>query len=863
MGSYFVKIIIRIAKWIVKKLLVIALFVPVENPNHIIYDKQLLEEYDFIVVGSGAGGSPLASRLSEDHHHSVLLLEAGGAGSGFADWPLFTTLIYNVRKYDWTFHNVRDEGYCIGYKKQQCTLNRGKMLGGSTGINGMMYVRGNKNDYDQWERLGNPGWGFRDVLPYFIRSEDNQDPYLRQSPYHGVGGYLPVSSARYLSGLAGIWIQAARHLGFEIGDINGDRQIRFMNSQSTTKLGERWSAARAFLRAASRRPNLNILIHSHVTRVIIDPVSRRARGVVFYKNRRRHVVWARKEVILSAGAFASPQLLKLSGVGPCAELRKHGIPCIHDLPGVGENMQSHFGIGGIDFLTKKKPGLTLAHFINLKSLHNYVKHRTGPLASYLLLEGTGFAHSGVDNTSVSSDWPDLQFLFYPLHLATDGGLLFRIILGMSEKLWIKRFKPAKFKPGYRIVPVMLHPRSRGRVVLRSRNPWQHPDIFLNLFDDPRDLAVLREGGRLAERLGLSAPFRRVGGRLQPAPNPYCHLHPRGGPDWWDCSIRVFAETIWHETSTCAMGPASDPAAVVDNQLRVYGISGLRVVDASVMPRITSGNTMAPTIMIGEKAADLIRAHWHAVSLGRDPEHFVESYALHPHRHGLYTPQGAHLDTEEVLADDWWERKGSFETVQQEAAVSETSWDVYGPSEMSQDKNIPSAVTLEQEGAFTAATLEQEGALSDLSQENAFSAAHPKQEEAPSGAALGQEVDPSTTFTNQEAVLLAASQDQEDALPAVPQEQGGTHLSAEMVSGEERQQQLQPQQQLQKLDWLHGQPYDHLSENPPDEDQDEQKLRQIERLLQLDVREEDVRQTEFGRLGAVIDRLHQRLEALQG
>ncbi|KAF0297642.1 Glucose dehydrogenase [FAD, quinone] [Amphibalanus amphitrite] len=543
MGSYFVKIIIRIAKWIVKKLLVIALFVPVENPNHIIYDKPLLEEYDFIVVGSGAGGSPLASRLSEDPHHSVLLLEAGGAGSGFADWPLFTTLIYNVRKYDWTFHNVRDEGYCIGYKKQvnnQCTLNRGKMLGGSTGINGMMYVRGNKNDYDQWERLGNPGWGFRDVLPYFIRSEDNQDPYLRQSPYHGVGGYLPVSSARYLSGLAGIWIQAARHLGFEIGDINGDRQIRFMNSQSTTKLGERWSAARAFLRPASHRPNLNILIHSHVTRVIIDPVSRRARGVVFYKNRRRHVVWARKEVILSAGAFASPQLLKLSGVGPCAELRKHG---------------SHFGIGGIDFLTKKKPGLTLAHFVNLKSLHNYVKHRTGPLASYLLLEGTGFAHSGVDNTSISSDWPDLQFLFYPLHLATDGGLLFRIILGMSEKvletaLWIKRFKPAKFKPGYRIVPVMLHPRSRGRVVLRSRNPWQHPDIFLNLFDDPRDLAL--------------------GGRLQPAPNPYCHLHPRGGPDWWDCSIRVFAETIWHETSTCAMGPASDPAAVVDNQLRVYG-----------------------------------------------------------------------------------------------------------------------------------------------------------------------------------------------------------------------------------------------------------------------------------------------------
>ncbi|XP_037068887.1 glucose dehydrogenase [FAD, quinone]-like [Pollicipes pollicipes] len=629
---------------IIKMFVMSAMFAPIDNPNLIVYDKPLHDQYDFIVIGGGSAGSVVASRLSEEPHSSVLLLEAGGAGTAYTEWPVLTTLVINDKRYDWRFKNVRDDGYCVGMEdqvrsacravSQKCLLTRGKMLGGSSAINGMVYVRGNRNDFDLWERLGNPGWGFRDVLPYFIRSEDNSDPEISRSPYHGKGGYLPVSSPRYVSDLGPLWIRAAKYLGLEVGDVNGDRQTRFMYHQTTAKYGERWSTSRAFLHPASHRHNFNILVHAHVTRIIIDPHTKRAKGVVFFKKKKRHVVWARKEVILSAGAFQSPQLLKLSGIGPCDELKKFGIPCIHELRGVGENMQSHFGLGGLDFITEKKRGLTLETLINVQAIKDYIKYRTGPLTTILLIEGTGFVSTRYNNISYGVDWPDVQFHFYPVNVATDGGGFYRHILGISDKLW-KRFKPNKFESGFRIVPINLRPRSRGRVLLRSRNPFQHPDIFLNLFDDPHDLAVLREGGRLAERIGTTPPFLRIGARPNTQPNPFCHRHPAGGPEWWDCRARVFTETIYHETSTCAMGPPDDHYAVVDNQLRVYGIAGLRVVDASVMPTITSGNTNAPTIMIAEKAADLIKAYWHAVHMGVDPAAYVERHALHVHGGKLY------------------------------------------------------------------------------------------------------------------------------------------------------------------------------------------------------------------------------------
>jgi len=653
-----------------KAVLVIAMFVPLHNPNNIVIDKPLRDTYDFIIIGSGWGGSVMASRLTEEPHHSALLLEAGKAGSAFTEWPLLSAALFDDDDYDWKYRSVRDEGYFIGMTKQRGKLRRARMLGGQSTFSFMTYLRGNRRDYDRWEKLGNDGWSYQDVLPYFIRSEDMRDRHLRRSPYHGVGGPVPVSPPRYISDLGPLFIRAAKYLGFSIGDVNGDSQTRFTHPHTTAKYGERWSAARAFLRPASHRPNLNIQVKAHVTRIIIDPVTKRARGVVFFKKKKRHVVWARKEVILSAGTFQSPLLLKLSGVGPCDELNKFGIPCIYELPGVGENLQSQIGLGDVDFVTEKNRGVAPSDLSSPTSFLKYIKDRSGPLATPLAIEGVGFAHSGVDNSTYHYDWPDLGLFFVAMGMATDGGYFFRNAEGINSKLW-KRFAKYQWKSGYRIIPVNLRPRSRGRVLLRSRNPFQHPDIFLNLFDDPHDLAVLREGGRLAERLGTTPPFLRVSAKLNSQPNPYCFKHPAGGPDWWDCRIRVFPLNAHEETSSCAMGPPDDHYAVVDNQLRVYGIAGLRVVDASVFPRVTSGSINAPVIMVAERAADLVKAYWHAVHLGVDAAEYVDKHVLHSG--GVYQYYGnedKHVDAHDHTVRDPAEHVDDSSDVHVEQDVDE-------------------------------------------------------------------------------------------------------------------------------------------------------------------------------------------------
>ncbi|XP_037084319.1 glucose dehydrogenase [FAD, quinone]-like [Pollicipes pollicipes] len=667
------------------------MFKPLDNPNKINHDKPIKDVYDFIIVGGGTAGAVLAARLSEDRRNSVLLLEAGDVGTAYTEWPMFTNLVYGSSRYDWRFVNVKDDGYCVGLREETCKLSRGKMLGGMSAFGRLMYVRGNKNDFDLWEQRGNAGWGYRHVLPYFIRSEDNQDPHLRRSPYHGVGGSLKVSNPRHVTSLAPIFLKSAADVGFHIGDINGESQSRFMLHQTTTLNAERWSTARGFLRPASHRDNLNIVVRAHVTRVIIDPRTRRAKGVEFFKHKKRRVAWARKEVVVSAGAFQSPHLLKLSGVGPCNELKKFGIRCLHDLPGVGENMQSHFGLGGVDFVLDKGAAEDVKDLLSWKRL----------LTSNMALEATGFVSSRINNDSYHMDWPDLQLLFLPEQLATDGGKFDRNRIGISKKLW-KRFAPYKDKPGYRIVPVNLRPRSRGRVLLRSGNPFQHPDIFLNLFDDPHDLAVLREGGRLAERIGLAPPFLRLGARLNNEKNPFCYRHPAGGPDWWDCRSRVFPESMLQETSTCAMGPPDDHYAVVDNQLRVYGVSGLRVVDASVMPTITSGDAIAATIMIAERAADFIKAYWYAVHKGVDPAHYVSHHLLQPHyvhgdghgKHVEYVERTDHVEhkkpEERIKLDEHVEPEESKQQEELEEQESEEQEDqeehaaATGPAEVEEN-----------------------------------------------------------------------------------------------------------------------------------------------------------------------------------
>lgn len=562
-------------------------------------------EYDFVVIGGGSAGAVVASRLSEIPSWRVLLLEAGPDENEVTDVPSLAAYL-QLTKLDWKYKTEPTGKSCLGMKGGRCNWPRGKVLGGSSVLNYMLYVRGNRHDYEHWEQLGNSGWGYEEALYYFKKSEDNRNPYLRNSPYHGTGGYLTVQESPWRTPLVVAFVEAGMELGYENRDINGEYQTGFMISQGTIRRGSRCSTAKAFLRPVRLRRNIHTAMNSHVTRIIIDPLSMRAKGVEFYRDGKKQVVWAKKEVILSAGSINSPQLLMLSGIGPGEHLRHIGIPVLKDLP-VGNNLQDHVGILGLTFLIDKPVAIVQDRLQAAPVTMHYVANGRGPMTTLGGIEGYAFVNTKYANES--SDYPDIQFHVAPASIASDGGAQVRKVLGLTDDVYDTVFKPITNKDAWTIIPLLLRPRSRGTVRLRSSNPFRNPVINANYFSEPRDIATLVEGAKIAVRVSQAKVFEQFGSRLHRTKLPGCKHLKFGSDAYWECHIRHMTMTIYHPVGTTKMGPPTDPEAVVDPKLRVYGVQGLRVIDGSIMPTISSGNTNAPIIMIAEKGADLIKNDW--------------------------------------------------------------------------------------------------------------------------------------------------------------------------------------------------------------------------------------------------------------
>ena len=542
--------------------------------------------FDFVIVGGGSAGATMASRLSEDPNVSVCLLEAGGRGNSIflrAPAGAVTTLPGYGKLFNWAFNTVPQPGL-NGRKGYQ---PRGRVLGGSSTINAMLYIRGHKTDYDGWAKNGCQGWSWDECLPYFKKAENNE---RGGDAMHGNHGPLQVSNQKEPRPITQAFVEAAaekqyrRREDFNDGENEGVGLFQVTQFHTKEKNGERCSAAAAYLHPVMDRPNLTVMTNARATKVLFE--GKRAVGVAFRAGKKNSEVRARKEVILSGGAFQSPQLLQLSGVGRPQDITQHGIDMVHELPGVGQNLQDH-----LDFILAYKTSDTDNFGIGLRgtarltsAILKWWRKGTGMIATPFA-EGAAFL-----KTDPTLDRPDIQLHF-----------VISIVDNHARRLHLGY--------GYSCHVCALRPHSRGEVFLNSADPLADPGIDPKFLSDRRDLETTIKGARMTREILQAQPMAKY------RKKELYGVKDNMSDTAWEKHIRARADTIYHPVGTCKMGV--DPMSVVDPQLKVHGMQGLRVVDASVMPTLIGGNTNAPTIMIAEKCADMIKAEYGMASPAAD------------------------------------------------------------------------------------------------------------------------------------------------------------------------------------------------------------------------------------------------------
>jgi choline dehydrogenase len=533
----------------------------------------MTETFDFVIVGAGSAGCAMAYRLSEEGKNTVCVLEYGGSDRGpFIQMPSALSYPMNMKLYNWGFESEPEPG--LGGRR--LATPRGKVVGGSSSINGMVYVRGHARDFDTWEEMGAKGWGFRHVQPYFKRQESSHGG---EDGWRGNDGPLHVNRGPRANPLYQAFIEAGRQAGYPVTeDYNGHQQEGFGAMEMTVHGGIRWSAANAYLRPAMKRGNVRLITRALAHRVLLD--GRRAVGVEYESGGTVRQVRARREVIIAASSINSPKLLQMSGIGAPGTLKAAGLGVVHALPGVGENLQDHLEVY---FQFRSKEPVTLHSKLNWFSKGligaRWLFLRTG-LGATNHFESCGFIRS-----AAGIEYPDIQYHFLPAAMRYDG-------------------RAAYSGHGFQVHVGPMRSKSRGFVRARSNDPREAPRILFNYLTHPDDLPEWRRAVRLTREVFRQPAMQRyVAEELQPGPG----VEDDAGIDAF---IREHCESAYHPCGTCRLGAADDPMAVVDPECRVIGIEGLRVADSSIMPQVTNGNLNAPTIMIGEKASDHI--------LGKDP-----------------------------------------------------------------------------------------------------------------------------------------------------------------------------------------------------------------------------------------------------
>lgn len=470
----------------------------------------------------------------------------------------------------------------------------------------LIHTRGNRNDFNRWAEAGNFGWSYDEILPYFMKSEKANLGQYSDSHYHNKNGLWSVTFNPMKTPLAEAFVSANKLMGMKEVDYNADKQMGVSYVQANTLRGRRHSAYKAFIEPILKRPNLHIMINTKVTKILIDPISKSAYGVEFTRNNKKYRTMAKNEVVLSSGTFHSPQLLTLSGVGEKKDLERIGVRPIQYLP-VGRNMHDHITFAELTFVTNKTSDLNFVTYIN--SVFEFMQGK-GMMTLPAGVEALSFIKTPTNN-SRGPDVPDIELVFTPGSVHMDRG--FGIMAGgrMKREIYETVYRPLEGTKYYTfLISLMLfHPKSVGRVETPNANPFSHPKIHANYFNEPDDIETILHGIKYVLKLIQTEPFKRIGTRLHSIPMPYCaHIH-FGSDDYWRCVIKTMAFSIQHQVGTCKMGPLNDPTAVVSPELKVHGIKNLRVVDTSIIPEAPTAHTNAISVMIGEKAADMVKNEW--------------------------------------------------------------------------------------------------------------------------------------------------------------------------------------------------------------------------------------------------------------